>query len=442
MPLLETLSDWLQTHAKSFQTLVVAYSGGRDSHVLLQALHDLQNRSFSLRAIHINHGLMAKAEQWVTHCQQTCQDLNIPLTVIPLALQPGKGESVEALARTQRYLAFSQHLQEKELLLTAHSMEDQAETFLLQLLRGTGPLGLGGIAAFKPLGNSYVGRPLLGIERAQIATFAEVKSLTWIEDESNQNLRFRRNFLRHTVFPQLQQDYPGVTACIARSAFHCAQSQKLLQEYLEEELKPCLGEKPHILNLTCLKKLSPLKQSYVLRHWLQLNRIPFPSTKKLTELLQQIFYAKEDAQPEMRWPGAYLRRYKDALYSLPPPANLTPLTHYRWDLSKPLCLPDGSIWHAKRIHGQGLAVAKIGQPYLDVSFRQGGERCRPAGSGHSRSLKKILQERQVPAWQRAYLPLLYHHHTLVGVAHLFTCEGWQNEDEQAEGWLIEPCMST
>lgn len=436
---LSALRAWLSKHAHAPVKLVVAYSGGRDSHVLLQALHELHSPTalFSLRAIHVNHGLHPKANEWTQHCERICQSLSIPLTTLFLGLKPQKGDSIEALARTHRYLALAQELQDEEWLLTAHTLDDQAETCLLQLLRGAGPLGLGGIAATKTLAKGKLGRPLLAVNRTDIAAFAQMRQLAWVEDETNQDPRFRRNFLRHFIFPQLQKVYPALNACIARSGAHCYESQLLLNEFLEQELKHCLGPSPHILNLTPFKQLSPLKQPYVLRYWLRLNRLPAPSTKKLNDLLQQVLTAATDAQPCIAWEGVYLRRYQEALYSLPKSiSKRSSKVSLPWRLEEPLQLPDGSIWQAQTKKGQGVAKAKL-TTWLDVSFRQGGERCRPAGNLHSRPLKKILQERRIPPWQRDHLPLFYHQGSLVSVGDLFICEGWQNTEEKQEGWVIE-----
>jgi tRNA(Ile)-lysidine synthase len=436
--MLTILSRWLTTHITPGASLVVAYSGGQDSHVLLHALSQLhqQNPIFTLRAIHINHGLQAKAQVWEQHCQKVCDELQIPLTIKHLHLKIPAGESLENVARQARYAAFSEILQPAEILMTAHMVEDQAETFMLQLLRGSGPLGLGSIAPKQTLGKGFLARPLLKVPKSYIQMRAQQYQLQWIEDDSNVDLRFRRNFLRHSIFPLLEQASPGFAACIARSAQHCAQTQALLETFLATALDSFTGDFPHSLKTDFLKT-DPLQQPYLLRYWLKKEGVLLPSTKKLQVILDQMTHAAPDAQPCLQWGDVELRRYQEHLILRKIPQRTTPQPLITWSLTTPLLLPNGQQWAAKKMLGQGIDCTKLAQPCLEVAFRQGGERCRRAGDVGSRSLKKYLQEHGIPQWERVAIPLLYQSQALVGVGDLFICEGWQVSDPNQQGWVLE-----
>jgi tRNA(Ile)-lysidine synthase len=430
------LSVWLQSHDAN---IVVAYSGGRDSHVLLHALWKLKPQfGFQLRAIHVNHGLQKDADNWVFHCQQTCQQYQVPLQIVSLQLTIPPGESLENVARIKRYAAFADLLQEKDILLTAHTQSDQAETFLLQMIRGSGLQGLGAIAPGKSLGKAKLARPLLDVSRDTIALYAKTEQLTWIEDKSNNDLRFRRNYLRKMILPPLKTLSKSVETCIARTAQHCQDAQALLDEYLIHDLQRCLTDQASILDLNVFLTLTTLKQQYVFRHWLKLNNAMSPSLRKCQDILYQIKHARMDSEPCIAFGHWQIRRYMGKLFLLtkkeqksPPPQTI------EWALSQALKLPDGSFWQAKIVKGRGISVSKLPKATLQIAFRQGGERCRIQGRKHSRELKKILQDLKIPTWERAGLPLFYQGSELVGVGALFICEPFAVEDPEEKGWLIE-----
>lgn len=310
LSILESLHAWCLTLPSSVKSVLLGYSGGRDSHVLLHALAKLNpmKPDLSIRAIHINHGLLPHAEQWAQHCQTVCDNLSIPLTIRSLGLTPIVGESVENLARQARYSVFSECLAADEVLLTAHHLEDQAETVLLQLLRGSGPKGLSGMASLRKFYTGWHGRPLLEISRTMINDYANMHGLNWIEDDSNEDLRFSRNFIRHKIASDLATLNPSYASCLARSAKHCADAQALLDGYLSEDLARC--ETPRGLSVVELGKLSVLRQHGIFRLWLQNGGYPLPSTKKLRELLDQMTHAKLDSKPCVEWGEWQVKRIK------------------------------------------------------------------------------------------------------------------------------------
>jgi tRNA(Ile)-lysidine synthase len=439
---LSSLSAWIDQNLLPQQSLVIAYSGGRDSHVLLHALWQLQQQittPLKLRAIHVNHGLQPDAQGWVQHCQRICEQYQIPFEMIALQLTAIAGESIENIARKARYLAFSQRLQANEIILTAHSMDDQAETFILQLVRGAGVKGLAGIAQWKALGKGHLARPLLHVSRDEIASYAQHYQLPFVEDKTNAELRFRRNFIRHQVMPLLAQINPSIAACIARSATHCQQAQTLLTEnILEQDYHHCLDPLTNTLQVTVLQQLSALKQRSVIRHWLQTQQVTPPSVKKLDMLIHQMLTAKPDAKPCISWSGVQVQRFQGRLYLTQDVAHQRVFQNENqlWDLHTPLKLTDGSHWQASLQTGKGISASILSKGTLQIRFRQGGERCCPVGKKGSRPLKKWLHEMAVPRWERPYIPLFYYENQLVSVGELFVCREWQVQEDSEKGWVI------
>ncbi|MCS5711186.1 tRNA lysidine(34) synthetase TilS [Candidatus Berkiella aquae] len=433
-----TLVKWLKSLEQPLPALelIVAYSGGRDSHVLLHALASLRTQyPFSLRAIHINHGLQAQAKQWALHCKLQAQSLGAAFCELELQLQPAKGQSVEELAREQRYAAFKNNLKPGHLLLTAHTQDDQAETILLQLFRGAGPKGLSGMGESSKLGQARLMRPLLSVPRKAIADYARAHQLIWVEDPSNQNHRFARNFVRHEVFGRLQAHFPGMSACIARSAAHFAQTQQLLDDYIKVDLASCVDEEG-ALDLQRLRSFNCAKQSAILRQWFANLSIRSPSTRRLQTLCEQALNAKQDAKLCIQFGGVSIRRYRDKLYVILDNQEVPDLAAQEWALHADLYFGE-QIWRAKQTLGKGIRASGLTQGSLTVRKRQGGERCKIAGETLSRPLKKILQNQGIPYWQRQQIPLFYAANCLVGVGNAFICEGWQVSNPGELGWVIE-----
>lgn len=399
---------------------LVAYSGGRDSHVLLHLLAALRARlGAPLRALHINHGLQAPADAWATHCQQVCQALGIPLQVERVHCQTGPGISVEVAAREARYTAFERLLGDGELLLLGHHLDDQIETLLLRLLRGAGVQGLGGMPPSRPLGRGQLLRPLLEVPVDAITAYARAQGLVWIEDPSNQDDSYDRNFLRNRLLPLLAQRWPGYAGPLQRAAAHAREAAELLDVLAAQDWQLCqLGD---ALDLEQLRLLAEPRQRNLLRFWLRRQGLPPPPQERLRTGLQALLEAAPDRSPELEWGGVRVRRYRNRL--LLDRGNDTPAAAFAWDLARPLDLPGGQ-WRVQPATGAGLR-AELRQRRVEVRFRQGGERCRLAGEPHSRSLKKLLQERGLAPWERQRLPLVYVDGELAAVADLWICEGFQ-----------------
>lgn len=386
----------------------IGFSGGLDSHVLLHACASLREQypHLRFRALHIDHGLQAMSAAWAAHCRAVCAGLEIPLVVEALKLVIPAGASVEAVARTARYAAFSKHLQAGEIVLTAHHQNDQAETLLLHLLRGSGVDGLAAMPEIRSFASGALGRPLLGCSRAELAAYANQHRLNVIDDPSNQDSRFDRNFLRNQVMPLLEQRWPAMSKTLARAARLQGESRQLLAGFLREKLPSLQGTKPDTLSVSRLLVLDEAMQKAVLREWLAQRGFRLPEEKKLRQVLHDVLQARADATPCVRWDGCEIRRYRDDVYAMLPLSAHDPQQVLVWETREPLVI--ASL--------ERTLVAEAGYPEtVIVRFRQGGESVYLPERGGHHSLKHLLQEWGVPPWERERLPLVYVEERLIGL---------------------------
>ncbi len=407
----------------------VALSGGLDSSVLLHALTCAWHDGLPpLRAVHVNHGLQAEAEAWAEHCRRFCAGLGVELSLLRVDARARAGESPEATARHARYQALAELLQTNEALLTAHHRDDQAETLLLQLLRGAGPRGLAAMPPSRRLGAGLLLRPLLEYDRAELEAYARQHSLVWVEDPSNREHAFERNFLRHQVMPLLRQHWPGLNKTLVRSARACAEAAALNEQLAQQDLGPAQGE---VLPLARLRALPPARRRNVLFHWLRCQGAGLPSAAQMAQL-EQIAAAAQDATPQVGWGEWVVWRYRDALYLLSR-AETRPLCGVlEWDGRTPLVLPGLGRLEAHPVRGRGLRSDTL-EGCLQIRFRRGGERCRIRGQGHRRALKKLLQDAGVPPWQRWRIPLLFIDDQLAAVIGHWVCEPFAVHGEHQAG---------
>jgi tRNA(Ile)-lysidine synthase len=394
-------------------TWYVAFSGGLDSTVLLHLLADHARRYTTppLRAIHIHHGLQAAADAWPAHCQAICDQLGIELQVIHVQVPPGA--SLEQAARDARYAAFKHALGPSDILFTGQHRDDQAETLLFRLLRGAGLRGLAAMPEQRVLGQGSLVRPLLSCSRQQLQDYAQTHGLTWIEDPSNADTHFARNYLRNEVFPKLRQRWPQASQNLARSTEHLGEALGLLDELAQGDLAiagqgaPVLWPGLDSLDLAALMALSPARQRNALQYWLS-QRTRLPDTRHWagwTDLRD----AAADAQPVWRLGGGRLVRSQGRIWWLSGDWLQQPVGKFAWaDHTTPLALPgNGAVW---------LGTAMV-QGNLHVAYRQGGELLDIQGRGR-RDLKRLLNELQVPHFLRARVPLLYQNERLLAVANL------------------------
>lgn len=421
MPLsFSSIQTLLTTHS-AIQGLIIAYSGGVDSHVLLHLLathrHALAGRT--LAAVYVDHGLQPASTQWGHHCEQTCRSMGMNFKMMRVNAWPQPGESPEAAARRARYQALENLLGAQDALLTAHQRDDQAETLLLQLLRGAGIHGLAAMPVVAPLGRGWLLRPLLDSERTEILAYARFHGLQWIEDASNVNRELDRNYLRHAIWPLLKARWPAATATLSRSARWCAEAAALLDELADADLAQAATANPACLDILVLRALDEKRQRNALRYWFRRLQLPAPTASQLHHILQDAITAPRDRQPLIHWPGGEVRRYRDRLFAMVPlpshdPGRVFPLTPETTELP----VPGIGRLRLRRVRGKGVRLAALAGASLTVRFRRGGERLRPAGRSHSQELKKLLQEAGVPPWKRDRLPLLYVNEVLAAVTGL------------------------
>jgi len=415
----------------------VAYSGGVDSHVLL---HLLATHRETLRAplgaVHVNHGIQPQADGWVQHCRTVCEQLEVTFDSLQVNGKPCPGESPEAAARQARYRALAGWLPPGAVLLTAQHRDDQAETLLLQLFRGAGPRGLAAMPALTPLGRGVLARPLLSCTRQNLFDYAHRHRLDWVDDPSNDDLRYVRNRLRHQLMPPLRQTWPGLDQVLTRVAGLQAEQAELARALAGIDQQSCVpAGQGDQLDVAALQSLSPVRQRNLLRHWLENNGLPLPGYRLLGQLQQSMVGVRPDASPCVRWPGAEIRYYRNRLYALTPLPGPDPTVRLTWEVGQHLSLPlAGGALTATMEAGQGLCVAA--HTRLEVRFRQGGESLQPAGRREHHRLKKLFQEWQVPPWERMRVPLLYQDGKLAAVAGLCVCEGFQADGDQP-GYRID-----
>ncbi len=422
MPL--TTADLEQTLApyRDADRWLVAFSGGMDSLALLHAVAGL-TRPPPLRAVHINHRLQPQSDTWEQQCRETAQALGVDFRALAVTVPPSSPAGPEEAARRARYAALEGLLQTGDVLLMAHHLDDQVETLMLRLLRGSGSPGLAAMPAVRALGPGRLVRPLLDCTRADIEHYVRRRDLPWIEDPSNRDPRFDRNYLRQRVLPVIAERWPGYRQTLGRAAALSEESAQLDRELAEQDCHAlALSPLAPSLPVAALEELSPGRCRNLLRHWLQQRGLPTPSMAQLQVLMDEVVGARGDAVPLLEWPGAQLRRFRGELHAMPPLAAFEP--ERRWPLSPavPVAVPGVGTVALEAGRGGGIAVDYLRDGAVEVRFRRGGERCRPRGRAGSQMLKKLLQEYGVEPWLRDRVPLVYIRDELAAVGDYWVCE--------------------
>ncbi|MDP2152429.1 MAG: tRNA lysidine(34) synthetase TilS [Methylotenera sp.] len=398
--------------------LLLALSGGLDSSALLHLLVALKPLlRLELHALHVHHGLSPNADAWSALCVEQCRALNVPIKVVHVNVDRSSKLGIEAAARQLRYQAlFDERLSiQADYVVTAHHQDDQAETLMLQLMRGAGVKGLSSMAEVDQTRGLI--RPLLGVSRLALYDYAMQAGIQWCDDESNDNTQYERNFVRHDVMPILQARYPSVKSVLARTASHLAEADALLDTLAEIDAQTLLMN-----NSVCLQGLSQLSVSRaknLLRWWFAQHYLFMPTSDHLTEMLKQLLNAKPDAELGINIQHYTLRRYQQRAYLSVDQVN-EPFDMV-WNGESELVVPNGGRLFFKQVEGAGLAL-KFGMARLRITNRSGGERFKPDALRPTRTLKHLLQAANIPPWQRDHLPLVYWQDTLayipgVGVAH-------------------------
>ncbi|HNP34659.1 MAG TPA: tRNA lysidine(34) synthetase TilS [Woeseiaceae bacterium] len=410
---------------------VVALSGGLDSSVLLHALAAKRSEhSRPLAAVHVDHGLHPDSADWALAAEAFAGSLDVAFRCLTVRVAADPGISPEAAARTARYRAFATQIQPGDWLLCAHHQNDQAETLLLNLLRGSGPTGLAAMRAVRDFHGGQLVRPMLGVPRAELHAYATSAQMHWLEDPGNRDERFDRNFLRHSILPLLATHWSDPVARLARSAELNREASQLLGELADADLAS-LGESPDRLSLTGLNALPRPRAANALRRACERLGLPRPSATGLDSLFADLVAARRDAEPTVRWRGVEARRFRDHLFLLPE----MPASDFCGAIltgSNAVALGPGlGRLTLDRTSAPGIQPALV-ESGLRLKLRQGGEKLKPLGQQHTRKLKKLLQENAVPPWLRKRLPLLYAGDRLVAVADL-----WMDASAVAnEGYIV------
>ena len=417
---------------------VIAFSGGLDSTVLLHALASLRaERGVPLLAIHVDHGLQDDSGAWSEHCGTIAEELGIDYLCRSVTVQLESGKGPEASARDARYTALHAELRFGDWLISAHHREDQAETLLLNLIRGSGPMGIAGIGAIRRFGPGWLARPLLETGRDDMLEYAKQEGLQWLEDPSNVDRRFDRNFLRHDIVPRLKSRWTDISARLQRSAGHAAEASQLLANLAEIDLL-ALGGQPDRLPIDGLLDLSAARQRNLLRYALRNLGLSTPTAMQLSRVINEVIPARRDAQPLVSWPGAAVRRYRNGLYLLPEKLIESPAAIEVSSDDVPLGTGLGVLQFVRGA-ARGLSE-RLWTRDIQVRFRHGGEEFQPLGQSHTRKLKKLLQEEGVVPWMRDRLPLVYAGDELVAVGDLWLASEAVGEPGVAVRWKDRPAL--
>ena len=422
------LAAALAGHVTTGAKLAVALSGGIDSMVLLDAAHALRAQHLlELSAIHVHHGLSANADRWAAFCAGECAARSVPLATHRLGLVREPGSSVEAQARKLRYERLL--AADVDVIALAHHADDQAETLLLQLLRGAGPAGLAAMPELTP-GRPALLRPLLGLARETLASYARARALAWVDDESNSDRRYARNFVRAEIAPLLRGRFPGYPDTLLRAAKHQAEAAALADELAALDAAGAVGADG--LARARLAELSSARARNLLRWYLRREGLRAPSEARLAEMLHQLVAAADDARVRIVQDGAEIGRYRGRIaVHAPAGAGFVRV----WHGESEVCLP-GGVLAFEPTRGSGVSAAKVEGGSLTLRSRAGGERIRLAGNRPTRAVKKLLQEARLPAWERQSLPLVWSDDELVAVPGIGVAIAFQAAPDEA-GWRIE-----
>lgn len=397
--LTDRLLDALQRSLRECapQRILVAWSGGADSTALLHACQRVAGQTPVL-AMHVNHGLQDCADEMAAWCVDQARQLDVACEVLTVCDSPNAGDSVEAWARGARYSALAAAMRRGDVLLTAHHAQDQAESVLLAMLRGSGLPGLSGIATQDALGDGVLLRPWKAQAKQAIDAYVARYSLAVFSDPSNADQRFARNWLRHALMPELHARYAAVDDAFGRSAAHVAEAQAILHEVAEADMR-CLAADADSIAVSGLSTLTPARQRNVLRHWLRQRGVPVPSRAVMQQLFETIVSAAADAQPLLQWAGVEVRRHRDRLYVSRQLPDTTATWSSRWRGAS--CqLPEGF----GLLHSEGVGEWR-------VRFAQAGDVVRQAGRP-SKTWTRWCQEAGVPTWLRFRTPLIFSGETL------------------------------
>ena len=427
MNLYQHFSTFIDQYQHSKGKLVLALSGGLDSRVLLALMARYRREhNKTCVVVHVHHGLSTNADEWAMRCKQWCLEEKMPFYIEKVILEK-QGKSIEESAREARYQALRKYIGQGDMLLTGQHQDDQLETFLLALKRGSGPRGLSSMAQVMPFAEGELLRPLLSVRRSEIEAFATEHKLSWVEDESNLDTRFDRNFIRHQVSPVMTERWPHFPQSVQRSAELCSEQEQLLDELLGERVE-CITHQDGSLYIQALSEMSPLMRSRIVRMWLSKHQVRMPSREQLNKIWLEVALCRQDANPILVLSDGQIRRFEQRLYVVKQWQELS-----GWQqgisLNTSVSLPDdlGTLILCPSTRGK-LSLSALQDESLQITFEPQGLNARPVGRNHSRKLKKLFQEYGVPSWLRRRLPIIMSGERVVAVADLFVDHRFAGQD--------------
>jgi tRNA(Ile)-lysidine synthase len=428
MNIYEALISQLDHLVQKANRVYIGYSGGIDSHVLLHACTQLPELKKKIVAVYVHHGLQSQASAWAIHCAEIAHSLNVALEIKYVNAQPMRGQSPEEAARNARYNAFKSLIQQDDLLLTGQHQEDQLETVLLQLFRGSGLRGLSGMPQLLAFGQGWLVRPLLSVSKKVIIDYAQQQALQFIEDPSNQSIVFDRNFLRLHIIPLLKQRWQSVDKTVARAAKHCAQADEILSTLVKQRFKTVYDATDCSINIMSLQAQGPTWQPYIIREWFAHLGLKMPSENTVQRILSEIIHSAQDRLPIMQAQGLSIRRYRLKLYVLRhEEKTFIPCSWTQGHVE--IRLSNQKILKAVLSDQGGLAKKHWDTAAIMIKMRQGGEVLElPNRQGHH-TLKKLFQEAGIPPWIRQTIPLIYLNDELAAVGDLWMNKKFYTADQ-------------
>ncbi|CAL4319390.1 tRNA lysidine(34) synthetase TilS [Buchnera aphidicola] len=414
---------------------LIAYSGGIDSTVLLYKMIKIKKNypKIQIRAIHINHNIQSSSNQWEEHCIEVCQHSHVPLILEKINTKFKK--NVEEKLRIERYKIIFNHLMPDEILLTGHHLNDQCETLILSLKRGSGPTGLSGIYSERFFGQKKIVRPFLKIKKKELEQWANHKKIKWIEDFSNLNINYDRNFIRHKIIPILEKRWPFFLKNCSRTAMICSEETKLKNILLKEKIKNFINCDTS-LNFSFFKNMKKEICTALIRYWISLKNIKMPSYKLIECIYNEIIFSKTDANPKIIIKKNEIRRYKNSLYFIKTQKNINNRLIFWHNQNKKLFLPNNLGYLIQNNKGFVLPAPKKNE-LINIRFQFEGK-ILIIGREKRRKIKKIWQECNIPPWLRTQIPLLFYNNHFISAIGVFVInrEMYSRETEIQKKWII------
>ncbi len=415
--------------------IYIGYSGGIDSHVLLHACALLPHIKSKIIAVYIHHGLQPQADAWAVHCQKTTQNLGITFLTYAVNAEHKVGESPEEAARNARYAVFKQLVNENDVLLLAQHQEDQLETVLLQLFRGSGLRGLAGMPQEITFSAGTMLRPLLCVNKKYIHHYALTHGLQWIEDPSNHDTVYDRNFLRNEIIPLLKMRWPSLDKTVSRSATHCAQAEAFIASMAQVDLHHVLDKVDHSIEIAALQTYTHTQQCFILREWFELLNMKMPSQNTIKRIFNDVIDAKDTHSPQLKLNHITLRRYRGKLIALNHENHTVEPCEWL-NKTQQLVLSNKKVLTLMPA-ASGIAKKRWDDACVTIKTRQGGEKIRLPHRQGQHDLKKLFQDATIPPWLRDVMPLIYLDGQLAAVGNLWIAAEFYTETDLAYGISLE-----